>query len=545
MFLSFCSVLPPPFCLLHHLQSAVVPLSRRMICKMWPWICLFGSALGVEVTTPLGSLRGISEGPHGEVHAFRGIPYAQPPVKTLRWRPPRPLEPWAPRVLDASSYGNSCINHCASSDWKDYSTVGGDEDCLYLNVYAPREVTEKLPCLVWIHGGSYEFGSSNEYNASNLVSFWRSQQSPAIVVTLNHRLNVFGFLGSDQLRDRDPLKSTGNYGLQDQRMALQWVRENIASFGGDPSKVLLFGQSSGASSVSMHLVMPRSYGLYSSALMQSGAFAAWSAQQMVRKEFWFQQLMNQTKCQNVDCLLTLPAEELLLAYMAIPHGHCCDKLAMLGADPELPWAPTIDGVELTAHPWDLLKEGKVNPVPTLIGNTLDDGARFCAVHNLSTEFLTFQANHRTSAAAELYRSESHFVLPGYGDGYWSALRGQIRTTSVQVIWPQSCEFNFSLWLRLGTYCRCHTHCDAFSWPALCLHGFVWRCIFRRATAGCRCGDVLVSLCCFGPAWSNWVLATTVSRKGSFVEVSGGIEGWPSGDWRHLPRCAMLFHHLMA
>lgn len=141
---------------------------------------------------------------------------------------------------------------------------GGSEDCLYLNVFVPMEArnTSRLPCLVWIHGGGYEFGSSNMYDPTKLTSFLRSQKSPSVLVTFNYRLNVFGFLGSDHLRPLDALHSTGNYGLQDQRMALQWVQDNIMAFGGDPSKVMIFGQSAGAGSVSSHVTMPKSAGLF-------------------------------------------------------------------------------------------------------------------------------------------------------------------------------------------------------------------------------------------------------------------------------------------
>eukprot|EP00435_Cladocopium_sp_Y103_P008319 s502_g2.t1 len=211
---------------------------------LWRWLPLIGLATSLpsdrpEVTAPVGRLRGISE---GEVHVFRGIPYAQAPLGELRWRPPVPFEPWQ-GVRDASHYGNRCMS-------------AGDkesrEDCLFLNVYTPRETSEttlQLPCLVWIHGGGFEYGSSDLYNGSSLANFWSSQQSPALLVTINYRLNIFGFLGSDKLRYRDPLKSTGNYGIQDQRMALRWVQENIGAFGGDPKKVTIFGQSAGAGSV--------------------------------------------------------------------------------------------------------------------------------------------------------------------------------------------------------------------------------------------------------------------------------------------------------
>lgn len=214
-------------------------------------------------------------------------------------------------------------------------------------------------------------------------------------------------------------------------MALHWVQENIGAFGGDPQKVMLFGQSAGADSVGLHLVTPSSYGLYSSALMLSGGFSPWYAQPMVRKKLWFERLMNQTHCRDVDCLVSLSANELLSAYMAIPDGFCCRKIREFDSNPEIPWAASIDGVELSAHPWDLLKQGQVNQVPILIGSTSEDGELFTTLaKNLSNkDFQTlFQAKYQASQAqAELYSLESHESRAsidgskGPSEGWWSAV----------------------------------------------------------------------------------------------------------------------------
>ena len=139
------------------------------------WPCLLSLLLGVrsnapEVTTPVGRLRGSREGRNGEVHAFLGIPYAEAPVGDLRWRPPRRVKPWQ-GLREASSFGNQCKNHFMSGSILDPSTKGGDEDCLYLNVYAPKEAhnTSQLPYLVFLHGGANEFGAGHEFGLSNLI----------------------------------------------------------------------------------------------------------------------------------------------------------------------------------------------------------------------------------------------------------------------------------------------------------------------------------------------------------------------------------------
>ena len=376
---------------------------------------LLGLAVAVaevtpEVTTPVGRLRGVEE---AGVQAFRGIPYAEAPVKELRWRPPVPFKAWE-GIREASQYGKPCMQ----------ILPGGSEDCLYLNVYSPTNVSETsgLPCLVWIHGGGFEFGSGGDiyYNGTNLVSFLLSQEKPAVLVTMNYRLNVFGFLGSELLRDRDPDRSTGNYGIQDQRMALRWVQENIRAFGGDPAKVMIFGQSAGACSVSSHLLMPKSFGLYSRAIMESGGFVDWSARPMSISEIWFQRLLTQSKCNDVKCLTDLSAQEVLAAFLAIPDGRCCRQLI---GYPFLPWAPTIDGVELTGLPRDLVEDGKVNKIPVVMGNTLDDAAAFFSNPNLSTaELDSLFVKYGSKSAEKLYLSESHASLQNYSNEWWAAER---------------------------------------------------------------------------------------------------------------------------
>ena len=156
----------------------------------------------------------------GEANCFKGIRYAKPPVGELRWTPPVMYSyPEAGEtVVNATAFGS----HCIQNTWP-----GGTEDCLFLNVFSGADTdqsAEPVPVLIFIHGGSYISGSAKFYSGADMVSYWGQR---AVVVTLDYRLNVFGFLGGAELRDRDPAQSTGNYGLQDQRMAFEWVRQNI------------------------------------------------------------------------------------------------------------------------------------------------------------------------------------------------------------------------------------------------------------------------------------------------------------------------------
>eukprot|EP00439_Symbiodinium_sp_Y106_P044364 s303_g5.t1 len=186
----------------------------------------------------------------------------------------------------------------------------GSESCLFLNVWTAKQC-RKCTVMFWIHGGSYDM-----FNGTSLVDF----AGELIVVTVNYRLGILGFAGSEQLRSRDPKGSTGNYGLQDsyrdQRAALRWVHRNIAAFGGDPQKVVLFGESAGAGSIAVHLTSPESWPLFHSAIMESGAFSYWNAQPMEDAERQFSELISATGCGNasvtspVACLEDMEGDEL-------------------------------------------------------------------------------------------------------------------------------------------------------------------------------------------------------------------------------------------
>src|SRR6476661_5601305 len=217
-----------------------------------------------RVTTDTGTLEGLDT---AGVMVFRGIPYAAPPVGNLRWRPPEPAKRWS-GVRQAAQLGHNCIQHQPYGDIDPYA-AGISEDCLYLNVWTKSPLPASRaprPVLVWIHGGGFfaGFGGEERHNGARLA------QKGAVVVTINYRLGAFGFLAHPSLAAESPHHAAGNYGLLDQIAALQWVQRNIARFGGDPSRVTIFGESAGGMSVGSLVASPLAKGLFQRAILESG-----------------------------------------------------------------------------------------------------------------------------------------------------------------------------------------------------------------------------------------------------------------------------------
>jgi para-nitrobenzyl esterase len=221
---------------------------------------LKAAELGRQIRTQAGHVLG-NQRDINDVLAFKGIPYAAPPLGPLRWRAPQPPAPWT-GVRDASTFGAGCLSALEN----DPRPGPRSEDCLYLSVWtAAKQADEKRPVMVWIHGGGFQFGSS----ANPATDGGPLAAKGVVVVSFNYRLGILGFLAHPDLDLEAP---SGNYGLQDQLAALRWVKANIADFGGDPDNVTVFGESAGAMAIGILMASPLGHGLFHKAIGESGAF---------------------------------------------------------------------------------------------------------------------------------------------------------------------------------------------------------------------------------------------------------------------------------
>jgi para-nitrobenzyl esterase len=325
--------------------------------------------LVVSVTD--GHIRGKMVGGTDE---YLGIPYAAPPVGPLRWRPPQPPAHWS-SIRMATQFAPHCPQPAGV-----FGRASTSEDCLFLNVFAPASRQgSRLPVMVWIHGGGFVGGESNDYNPSGLVA------DGVIVVTINYRLGALGFLADSALAAR-PGGPTGDYGLMDQQAALRWVQHNIGAFGGDSRNVTLFGESAGGQSVLLQLISPGARGLFAKAIVESGGYADYP-ESLASAEAAGRAFAAKAGCasQTAKCLRSLPVTTIL-------------------ADEDQSGASAdIDGLVLTRQVKTALSTGDFSHVPVIDGTNHDEWRLFVALAIAEGHPVTV-ANYQPMIAATLHVS---------------------------------------------------------------------------------------------------------------------------------------------
>ena len=323
---------------------------------------------GPVVGTTNGAVRGTSS---GSVDEFLGIPYAAPPVGALRWQPPQPAANWS-GVRDATQFAPHCPQPASP-----FGLASTSEDCLFLNVFTPsrQEAGAHHPVMVWIHGGALVTGESNDYNPTKLV------EDGVTVVTINYRLGVLGFLAHPALADANG--QSGDYGLMDQQAALRWVQRNIASFGGDPRNVTIFGESAGGLSVLSQIASPAARGLFSRAIVESGSYNLTQAS-LASAEAAGQAFAAKAGCsdQTAACLRSLPVS------------------AILDNENSAGYTPNINSEVLPQTLKTAFATGEFNRVPIINGTNHDEWRLFVALSELEGNPVT-AANYQSMISSTL------------------------------------------------------------------------------------------------------------------------------------------------
>ena len=349
-----------------------------------------GDAAGVDqVKTANGVVEGTGPQSSG-VRMFRGIPFAEPPVGALRWKAPQPAKNWT-GVRQATQFGPRCMQQPLFGDMN-FRSNGMSEDCLYLNVWTPaKSAGERLPVLVYFFGGGFRAGDGSEprYDGESMA------RKGIVAITVNYRLGEFGFFAHPELTKESPQHASGNQGFLDQTAALQWVKQNIAAFGGDPAKVTIAGESAGSIAVSAQMASPIAKSLFARAIGESGALIAPTTPPVPLAE-----------AEQIGAKFTaLVGVESLAALRAMTTQQIFDAAAKPGAGR---FPPAIDGYFLPKAPVEIFAAGQQAHVPLLVGsNSEEQGARSV----LGTEPATVEAF--ASAVRRLFPSGADEVLKAY------------------------------------------------------------------------------------------------------------------------------------
>src|ERR1700676_1098624 len=308
-----------------------------------------------QVRTEAGSVEG-STSADGKVQIFKGIPYAAPPVGVLRWKEPQPVPSWQ-GVRKATKFGARCMQGNVFGDMV-FRDAAPSEDCLYLNVWTLKASPDaKLPVMAWIYGGGFQAGATSEprQDGEHLA------HKGVVVVSMNYRLAIFGFFSHRELTKESPHHASGNYGLLDQAAALQWVRKNIAAFGGDPENVTIFGESAGSFSVSALMASPTSKRLIHRAIGESGAFfgRTLTAKPLAESEQDGVKFAQSIGADSLEKLRAMTSQQTL-------DSASKDKNAFR-------FGPNIDGYFFPDSPTEIYAKGNEAHVALLAGWNHDEG----------------------------------------------------------------------------------------------------------------------------------------------------------------------------
>jgi para-nitrobenzyl esterase len=347
-------------------RPTVSMVPSKAVAESWPL-----------VETQQGTLRGETQADGSVV--FKAIPYAAVPVGTLRWKAPQPAAKWS-GVRDTAVDPPSCMQE--DWGWNSPDAKSSSEDCLYLNIVTPSlHPAQLMPVIFWIHGGGYYNGSGRLFTGQMLT------RHGVVLVSINYRLGVFGFFSHPALTKESPQHTSGNYAIQDQIAALQWVHDNISRFGGDPDRVTIAGQSAGAMSVGVLMVTPASRGLFAHAIAESGGPVSpepilpvlRTAEAMGEKLAEFAGMPSGPE--QLDALRAVPAEKLL-------------EIARRFTAPDPEGVPTregpgviVDGVVIPEEPVRAVRNGRIHRVPLLIGSNIQEFSfsRSSTIHGSNVE----------------------------------------------------------------------------------------------------------------------------------------------------------------
>ena len=355
---------------LNDIHLKYIPIAIRTLVLISGALTL--PARAQQVATPRGAFpaaryQGVSE---DGVDVYRGIRYAAAPTGELRWAAPVPPQSSdSESVVDASHFGSACPQLASP-----FGVASTNEDCLFLNVYVPQtsRTRGRLPVMVFLYGGAFVSGASDLYDAKQLA-----KSSDVIVVSVNYRLGALGFMASPELSQSQPRRISGNYGLLDQELALRWVQQNVAAFGGDARNVTLFGESAGAFSICAQLVRPTTAGLYARVILESGP-CAFPLPALSNAENVGSAITTKAGCargtaeQTLTCLRGLSVQQVLDAQPT--SAELFTSSTGLTA-----FFPTVEGVIIPQQPQDALGSGQFVRVPVMGGTNADEGRLFVAL----------------------------------------------------------------------------------------------------------------------------------------------------------------------